>query len=308
MRFPRDWIGPREQLVPFGPAAGPPRQTTAPFGLPPSADDFWGEGSAAVQDALQAPDRIELGESDALDQPERVRGAQHDAGRPASWAPRFPRRVSGSASSDSSESASPRRHHARTLLGRRRHRSRRRSRDRPSDHRSAQPGRRNHGHIERRATTGCCSPGWGTPSEGPFHTRAKRSLLTFGPQPIRVLVSLHRDISTSRGNRRTPRVHRRPRTSRRAAGSGGSTGAATATTGSSTSATSSPAGTTASPSDTTQSSSVSNDSGGGGSSAAGGSGGGSGGGSSGGGSSSGGGGSGSGPVGPGAPFGPGKLG
>jgi hypothetical protein len=54
VRLPRDWLGPREELVPVGRAAGP----VAPFGddgLPPTADAFWSEDSAALHDALQAP-------------------------------------------------------------------------------------------------------------------------------------------------------------------------------------------------------------------------------------------------------------
>jgi len=63
LQFPRDWIGPRDELVPFGVAAGSyasgavqsdPKLGPEPA-LPLGADDFWGEGSAAVQDALQAP-------------------------------------------------------------------------------------------------------------------------------------------------------------------------------------------------------------------------------------------------------------
>ncbi len=53
-----DWLGPREELVPFGPAAdseqtrsGGPK-ASSPV---PAADDFWSESSAAVQDALMAP-------------------------------------------------------------------------------------------------------------------------------------------------------------------------------------------------------------------------------------------------------------
>ena len=54
VRFPRDWLGPRDELVPFGPSAG----TTTPGvdeELPRSADDFWGEQSSAVHDAVRAP-------------------------------------------------------------------------------------------------------------------------------------------------------------------------------------------------------------------------------------------------------------
>jgi len=48
VRLPRDWLGPREDLVPFGPRASAPEP-------PPSAADFWGERSAAIHDAVQAP-------------------------------------------------------------------------------------------------------------------------------------------------------------------------------------------------------------------------------------------------------------
>ena len=59
VRLPREWIGPIEELVPFGPSAGTApsvsrRDADADL-IPPGADDFWGEDSAAVQDALQAP-------------------------------------------------------------------------------------------------------------------------------------------------------------------------------------------------------------------------------------------------------------
>jgi hypothetical protein len=43
--FPRDWLGPREELVPFGPAASGDAGRA-----PPSASDFWSEDSAAVQE------------------------------------------------------------------------------------------------------------------------------------------------------------------------------------------------------------------------------------------------------------------
>ena len=79
VRLPRDWLGPREDLVPFGKRAheeaelreasaaetDPPEklrasdQAIAPDAEHqekfPSAADFWGEESAAVQDALQGP-------------------------------------------------------------------------------------------------------------------------------------------------------------------------------------------------------------------------------------------------------------
>ena len=66
MRFPRDWFGPVEELVPFGVASEPvdshpgPKETGASvveLAPPvPRAEDFWSEGSAAVQDAVQAPE------------------------------------------------------------------------------------------------------------------------------------------------------------------------------------------------------------------------------------------------------------
>jgi hypothetical protein len=64
VRLPRDWLGPRDKLVPFGPraqssGAADDRKSGETDGLnsdwPPGAADFWGEGSAAVQHALQGP-------------------------------------------------------------------------------------------------------------------------------------------------------------------------------------------------------------------------------------------------------------
>ncbi len=52
VRLPRDWLGPRDELVPFGPRARTPADDR-----PTSAADFWGEQSAAIHDALQAPDQ-----------------------------------------------------------------------------------------------------------------------------------------------------------------------------------------------------------------------------------------------------------
>ena len=58
VRLPRDWLGPREELIPFGPRAGsvdadgPP---SIPVDPPTSPADFWGEQSAAIQSALEAP-------------------------------------------------------------------------------------------------------------------------------------------------------------------------------------------------------------------------------------------------------------
>jgi hypothetical protein len=51
VRLPRDWLGPREELVPLEGTTG----AAASAGAPPRADDFWGEDSASLQDAWQAP-------------------------------------------------------------------------------------------------------------------------------------------------------------------------------------------------------------------------------------------------------------
>jgi hypothetical protein len=61
-----DWIGPRDELVPFGrrhrsraaerteaPLWAEP--LPAPSDSPPSADDFWGERAAAIHDPMQGP-------------------------------------------------------------------------------------------------------------------------------------------------------------------------------------------------------------------------------------------------------------
>jgi hypothetical protein len=59
VRLPRDWLGPREDLVPFGPrgtASEPdPSASASSPEAPPSAADFWGERSAAIHGALEAP-------------------------------------------------------------------------------------------------------------------------------------------------------------------------------------------------------------------------------------------------------------
>jgi hypothetical protein len=51
VRLPRDWLGPREDLIPFGTTS----ERGPSGGSVPTADDFWGESSAAVQDAVQRP-------------------------------------------------------------------------------------------------------------------------------------------------------------------------------------------------------------------------------------------------------------
>jgi hypothetical protein len=60
-----DWIGPHDELVPFGgrgqdhePERPPEEVAPASFGAsdaPPSAEDFWGERAGGLHDALEAP-------------------------------------------------------------------------------------------------------------------------------------------------------------------------------------------------------------------------------------------------------------
>ncbi len=61
MRLPRDWLGSPDELVPIGGSDRPGRFADEEPGseMPPAAEDFWGEDSAAVQDALQGPTRHE---------------------------------------------------------------------------------------------------------------------------------------------------------------------------------------------------------------------------------------------------------
>jgi hypothetical protein len=56
VRLPVDWLGPREELVPFGPSArgDQPEEAEGPI-TPLRAEDFWGESSAAIHDALEPP-------------------------------------------------------------------------------------------------------------------------------------------------------------------------------------------------------------------------------------------------------------
>jgi hypothetical protein len=57
VRFPRDWIGPREELVPFGPRAySGASETDAGAVAEVGAEDFWGEESGALHHAVRDPD------------------------------------------------------------------------------------------------------------------------------------------------------------------------------------------------------------------------------------------------------------
>lgn len=53
VRLPRDWLGPHEELVPFGQSTPPP---TEPDLTALAPNDFWGERAAAIHSAVQAPE------------------------------------------------------------------------------------------------------------------------------------------------------------------------------------------------------------------------------------------------------------
>jgi hypothetical protein len=59
VRLPRDWLGPREELVPIGrPASVGAAVTSGDDSLPPTAEAFWSEDSAALHDAVQGPTSV----------------------------------------------------------------------------------------------------------------------------------------------------------------------------------------------------------------------------------------------------------
>jgi hypothetical protein len=56
VRLPRDWLGPRDELIPIGSSANEQsRRADEGLELPPTANDFWGEESSSLQTALEAP-------------------------------------------------------------------------------------------------------------------------------------------------------------------------------------------------------------------------------------------------------------
>jgi hypothetical protein len=57
VRLPRDWLGPRDELIPFGPSADSADESASP----PTADDFWGEDSSSIQTAVEAPAFVDPG-------------------------------------------------------------------------------------------------------------------------------------------------------------------------------------------------------------------------------------------------------
>ncbi len=54
VRLPRDWLGPREHLVPFG-TATPPEPAPEEIESASPADAFWGEDAAAIHHPFEAP-------------------------------------------------------------------------------------------------------------------------------------------------------------------------------------------------------------------------------------------------------------
>ncbi len=83
VRFPREWVGPLEELVPLGPGAGGGPDDGSASGDVVRAD-FWGEDSADVQFAVEAPGIGEGGDGDDDKQAENP-----DVAR-VRRAPRFP--------------------------------------------------------------------------------------------------------------------------------------------------------------------------------------------------------------------------
>jgi hypothetical protein len=91
VRFPREWFGPPEELVPFGPSARakdwertePTREDKPSSEQAATPPDFWGEGSAMLQDVIEMPrqSRREVAggpgpsESEVVDSPPAVERA-----------------------------------------------------------------------------------------------------------------------------------------------------------------------------------------------------------------------------------------
>jgi hypothetical protein len=131
VRFPKNWVGPTDELVPIGPrarareASEASSQPDAPGPLPaddaeqiPAAGDFWGEGAAALHHAIRAPSLDPDPSADAsaprdasapvedgrptddrtpANDCRRRPWAQADQGRPRRWSqrPRTPRVLHG---------------------------------------------------------------------------------------------------------------------------------------------------------------------------------------------------------------------
>lgn len=68
VRLPRDWLGPPEELVPFGQSAPPPTEPDIAEFAP---NDFWGERAAAIHSVVEAPE-----EAPPADDSTKVRAGQ----------------------------------------------------------------------------------------------------------------------------------------------------------------------------------------------------------------------------------------
>lgn len=55
VHFPRDWFGPVEELVPFGPRASERSSAPAEPGLVEDPDVFWGEDASSLHNVVSAP-------------------------------------------------------------------------------------------------------------------------------------------------------------------------------------------------------------------------------------------------------------
>ncbi len=63
VRLPRDWLGPRDELVPIDLTGDPERGPASP----PSAEAFWSEHAPALHDAVRAPAAVRIDRSPADD-------------------------------------------------------------------------------------------------------------------------------------------------------------------------------------------------------------------------------------------------
>jgi hypothetical protein len=92
IRFPRDWFGSKEDLIPIGSAADRLDEEAAERTSALSADDFWGEGASALHEAVDAPRLVD----DEVSQPSLEALSPGEHSLPAftassRWSPRVSR-------------------------------------------------------------------------------------------------------------------------------------------------------------------------------------------------------------------------
>lgn len=94
VRLPREWLGPPEELVPFGPSArARASDRPEPDAQEPAASspDFWSEESAVLQDVIEAPaDPDVVQTTEAVEEPSATHARHHAEARPR----RLPRPLS----------------------------------------------------------------------------------------------------------------------------------------------------------------------------------------------------------------------